>query len=185
MRNSDLRDEVLKLDPYPEDLKERIREKIIHTRERPLKAWERPFLAFWCMPVGLGLLGVAIWGLTRYDTVSHIPGHTFVGLAFCFLFGCGLLVFCSMALKKGALRLRSTSFAVYAAFGFVLFWICAAMITGRDVTSSDVAGLIVVSVCVVCTRIESSELRLRESVLRDELALAELSELVRKETGNE
>lgn len=180
MRDSELRDKVLELDPYPEDLKERIREQIIHTKERPLKAWERSFLAFWCIPVGLVLLGVATWGLTRYDTVSHIPGHKFVGLAFCFLFGCGLLVFCSMTLKKGALRLRSTSFIVYAALGFVLFWICAAMITGRDVTSGDVAGLIVVSVCVICTRIESSELRLRERVLRNELALTELSELVRK-----
>jgi|APSaa5957512576_1039674.scaffolds.fasta_scaffold15695_2 uncharacterized membrane protein YidH (DUF202 family) len=185
MRNSEFRNEVLGLDPYPEDLKERIRERIIHTRERPLKAWERPFLAFWCMPVGLVLLGVATWGFTRYDTVSHIPGHKFAGLAFCLLFGCGLLVFCSMSLKKGALRLRSTSFAVYAALGFVLFWICTAMITGRHVTSGDVAGLIVVSVCVICTRIESSELHLRERVLRNELALAELSELVRKGNENE
>jgi len=178
MSNSELRDKVLELEPYPEDLKDRIREKIIHTKERPLKAWERPFLAFWCIPVGLVLLGVAIWGLTRYDAFSQIPGHKLVGLAFCFLFGCGLLVFCSMVLKKGALRLRSTSFMIYAALGFVVFWICAAMIAGRPVTSGDLAGLIVVGVCVICTRIESSELRLRERVLCNELALAELSELV-------
>ena len=178
MSNSELRDKVLELEPYPEDLKDRIREKIFHTKERPLKAWERPFLAFWCIPVGLVLLGVAIWGLTRYDTVSQIPGHKLVGLAFCFLFGCGLLVFCSMTLKKGALRFRNTSFIVYVALGFVIFWICAAMITGRPVTGTDLAGLIVVGGCVICTRIESSELRLREHVLRNELALAELSELV-------
>ena len=87
MSNSELRDEVLELEPYPEDLKDKIREKIIHTRERPLKVWERPLLAFWCMPVGLVLLGLAIWGLTRYDAVSQIPGHKLAGLAFCFLFG--------------------------------------------------------------------------------------------------
>ena len=178
MSNSELRDKVLELETYPEDLKDRIREKIIHTRERPLKVWERPFLAFWCIPVGLVLLGVAIWGLTRYDAVTQIPGHKLVGLAFCFLFGCGLLVSCSIALKKGALRLRSTPLMIYAALGFVVFWICAAMITGRHVTGGDLAGLIVVGVCVICTRIESSELRLRERVLRNELALAELSELV-------
>jgi len=181
MRIDELRDEVLELEPYPEDLKERIREEIIHTRERPLKAWERPFLAFWCIPVGLVLLGVPIWGLTRYDAVSQVPGHKLAGLACCFLFGCGLLGFCSMALKKGALHLRSTSLIVYAALGFVVFWICAAMITGRPVTGGDLAGLIVVGVCVVCTRIESSELRLRERVLRNELALAELSGLVTRQ----
>jgi len=178
MKNSELRDKVLELEPYPEDLKERIREKIIRTQERPLKAWERPFLAFWCIPVGVALLGVAIWGLTRYDGVSQIPGRTLVGLAFCFLFGCGFLASCSMALKKGALRLRNTPFIVYAAVGFAVFWICAAMIAGRPVTSGDLAGLIVVGACVICTRIESSELRLSERVLRNELALAELSELV-------
>jgi len=183
MSKSELRDRVLELEPYPEDLKDRIREKIIHTRERPLKAWERPFLAFWCIPVGLVLLGVAIWGLTRYDAVSQIPGHKLVGLAFCFLFGCGLLVFCSMALKKGTLRLRSTSFIIYAALGFVVFWICAATITGRPVTGDDLAGLIVVSLGVICTRIESSELRLRERVLRNELALAELAEVIADRTA--
>ena len=183
MSNSELRDKVLELEPYPEDLKERIREEIIHTRERPLEAWERPFLAFWCIPVGLVLLGVAIWGLTRYDAVSQIPGHKLVGLAFCFLFGCGLLVFCSMVLKKGALRLRSTTFMVYAALGFVIFWICAAMITDRPVTGSDLAGLIVVGVCVICTRIDAAELRLRERVLRNELAIAKLAELIADRTA--
>lgn len=178
MGDSELRDEVLELESYPEDLKERIREQIVHTEERPLKTWERPFLAFWCIPVGLVLLGVAIWGLTRYEAVSQIPGHKLAGLAFCFLFGCWLLVFCSVALKKGVMRLRGMSFIVYAALGFVAFWICAAMISGRPVTSGDLAGLIVIGVCVVCTRIESSELRLRERVLRSELAIAELSELV-------
>jgi len=180
MKNSELRDKVLKLEPYPEDLKESIREKIIHTKERPLKAWERLLLPFWCIPVGLVLLGIAIRGSIKFSAISQSPTHILAGIAFCFLFGCGLLVFCSMALKKGTLRFRSTTFIVYTALGFVIFWVCAAMITGRPVTGSDLAGLIVVGIGVLCTRIESAELRLRERVLRNELALVELSEHVRE-----
>jgi hypothetical protein len=56
--------------------------------------------------------------------------------------------------------------------------IVAMMLTGGGVRTDELAGLIVIGVCVVATLIKASELRLRERVLRNELALAKLSELV-------
>ena len=183
MSDSELRDKVLELEPYPEDLKDRIREKIIHTRERPLKVWERALVAFACVVAGMMLLGVATWVITDFNAISQRPTYILIGLAVSVLLLCWVLVLLSMSLMKGTARPRIESLLIYAAFGFVVYMVVAVMFSHRPVAGDDLAALIVVGVCVICTRIESSELRLRERVLRNELALAELSELVADRTA--
>lgn len=179
MSNSELRDKVMELAPYPEDLKDRIREKIAHTRERPLKGWERLLLVFFCAVAGMILIGVAIWIATDLDTViGKTPTYMLVGFALSVLLLCGFLVSLLLNLKRGAVRSRNEHFMAYAAAGIVLYIFVAATITGKPVTGVDLGAMIVLGVCVVCACIQASELRLREHMLRNELALANLTELI-------
>jgi hypothetical protein len=179
MSNDALRDRLLELEPYPEDLKEMIREKISHTKERPLKTWERPFLAFCCVALGVGLLVGAGAIIQYFDRiVSNAPTYVLVALPVAFLLICWTIVVLSMSLKKGVWRPFYDSSIVYPAFGFAIYMIVAMMLTGGGVRTDELAGLMVIGVCVIVTLIKASELRLRERVLRNELAVAKLSELV-------
>ena len=179
MSNRELRDKVLELEPYPEDLKEKIREKIIHTKERPLKAWERPLHAFFCVAAGMALLGGVGAIIVYFDIiVSRAPTYLLVALPVLVLLLCWLIVLLLMSLKKGVWGSRWDSYIVFPAAGFVLYVVVATMLTDRGVQGDDLAGLIVVVGCVIATLVKSSELRLCERVLRNELALAELAELI-------
>lgn len=183
MSNSELRDRVLELEPYPEDLKDSIREKIIHTRERPLKAWERPLLTFFSVAAGMMLLGTASWGIIQFDMISQSPKYMLAGFAVSVLLLCWVLVWLLTSLKKGTMRQRNESFIVYGAAGFMLYMVVAAILSDGGVQGDGLAGLIIVGVCVISTHINAAELRLRERVLRNELALVELSELVAARTA--
>lgn len=140
-------------------------------------------MAFACVVAAIILLGVATWVVTEFNAISQSPTYILVGLAVSVLLLCWLLVLLSTNLMKSTARPRIESFLIYAAFGFVVYMVVAVMFSDRPVAGDDLAALIVVGVCVICTRIESSELRLRERVLRNELALAELSELVADRTA--
>jgi hypothetical protein len=182
MSNDELRNEVLGLEPYPEDLKDRIREKILHTKERPLKPWERLLTAFFSVALVMILLG-AIWYMIRLDAISRAPIYILVGVGFSLLAGVYTLVSLLISLKRGTERQRDESIIVYGVAGLVLYMVVAAMFTDKGVEGSDLAVLTIVGVGLIYTRINSAELRLREQVLRNELALAELSELVADRTA--
>ena len=177
MSNNELRDKVIELEPYPEDLKERIREEILHTRKRPHKTWERRLLVFglFLLVALLIFLGVVIWGLIESDIISRIPKYYLVILAVSVLFMCWLLIPMLKILKRGTEVYHKDSLYTYSACGF---FTCIVMAFNLPVTGLELGLLILAGVFVICTFIYSSELRLRERVLRNELALAELAELV-------
>ncbi len=183
MSNSELRDKVLELESYPEDLTESIREKIKHTKERPLKAWERPLIAFFCVALGMMSLGGVAVIVLHFDTIiGRVPTYVLVALPVAVLLLCWTVAVLSMSLKKGVWRPLYDSSVVYPGAGFILCVVIAQMFTDRGVQGGDLAGLIIAVGGVIATLIQASELRLRERVLRNELALAELSELVADRT---
>ena len=182
MSNSDLRDRVLELESYPEDLKATIREKMAHTMERPLKSWERPLMVLVCVALGLFMVGGTIGLVMVFDKFRQSPPYVFtyimVGIPMVVLLLCYTIAMLLMNLKRNTVRPRMEYLLVHAAFGLCIYMTVAAMFTERGVDGADLAGLVALGACVVCVRIEAAELRLREQALRNELALVELSEQI-------
>jgi hypothetical protein len=182
MSNSDLRDRVLELEPYPEDLKATIREKIGHTKERPLKSWERSLMVLVCVALGLFVVGGMIGLVMVFDKFRQSPPYVFayimVGIPMVVLLLCYTIAMLLINLKRNTVRPRMEFLLVHAAFGLCIYMTVAAMFTERGVDGADLAGLVAVGVCVVVARIEIAYLRLREQALRNELAIVELSERI-------
>ena len=181
MSNHRLRDELLELEPYPEDLKEAVRE-VAQLRERPLKTWERPFMVFCCVLWPIILIGSVTWLARHPDCVVKVPAAILAALPFGFALASWLLVAMVQGLKRGTWRLRDDQIAVYGGAVFVAYicavhW-CITTFNNKHLDASDVVVLIVMVVCVFWVRIEAVETRLREHMLRNELAVAKLTELV-------
>ena len=181
MNNHKLRDELLELEPYPEDLKEAVRE-VAQLRERPLKSWERPFMVFCCVVWPMILTGGIIWLVRHPDCIVKVPTAMLAALPVGFMLACWLLVAMVQGLRRGTWRLRDNEIAVYGGAAFIAYicamhWVITTFSNGR-MDASDVVVLIVMVVCVFWVRIESVETRLREHMLRNELAVAKLTELV-------
>jgi hypothetical protein len=177
MSNSNLRDKVLELEPYPEDLKATIREKMAYTKERPLKGLDRSLTVFGCVAVPMMLLGIAVWIILIFDTfVSKVPAYIVVGLVMGLLLGCWTTALLVMTLKRGTLRPRDGANIVYATGVFMLYMYVGAMFSGIPFSAVHLTPLIIGGACLIVVRIEASELRLRKHALRNELALVELSE---------
>lgn len=187
MNNNELRDRLLELEPYPEDLRNSVRE-VIHLRERPLKVWERPLGVFVCVLLGMMLIGAVVGLVAFFDTIiSRVPMYILIALPFGVLLLGWLLVAVLLSLKRGTCRLRDDQFGVYAGAAFVLYISVGDMIvesvTHRHMDAADLVALIVFAVLVVVVRIQEAEVGLREHALRNELALAKLTELIAGRTG--
>ena len=184
MNNDELRDRLLELDPYPEDLKDKIREEIIHLRERPLKTWERPLYFLALVAMGLVLIGAAIAIAICLATSTKMPPvYVLMVIPYVFIGGIFALVVLLKDLKRGIERPRITQFIVYGAAGLVLYMLVGSMLTGSRFDAKDVGACVVVAVLVIAVKIEDSELRLREHALRNELAVAKLTELITNRTA--
>ncbi|MCX5772305.1 MAG: hypothetical protein NTZ09_18810 [Candidatus Hydrogenedentes bacterium] len=182
MSNSRLRDKLLELETYPEDLTGSIRE-VMDMKERPLKPWERPFMILCCVVLGMMLIGAAFMVATDLPgPISKAPTYIIIGFAFAVLLLCCLLVLILLSLKRGTWRLRDDQFATYAGAGFVFYMYLGSMTTNRAPGGWDIGAYIVFAVLLLVVRIQASELRLREHMLRNELALAKLAELITDRT---
>ena len=175
MKNDDLRDQMLDLEPYPEDLKMKIREEIEYTKERPMKQWERVGMALVCVVLVVGATSKIVWAALHGD-IGHDPLHYFVVLpAGVLLMGFALILF-TKDLKRGTTRVRSEFLIVY---GAVIYVLCVAvkniLLTG-EFGIKDLAALVIAGLVGIYVRNEANTLSLRENVLRNELALAELAE---------
>ena len=178
MSNSELRNKLLELESYPEGLTDSIRE-VTDGRERPLKAWERPLMIFWCVLLGMMLIGVPFWIATGIPCpISKVPTYILIGLGIAVLILCCLLVLILLSLKRGTWRLRDEQISVYAGAAFILYMYLGSMTTNRAPGGWDLGAYIVFAVLLLVIRIETSELRLREHMLCNELALAKLAELI-------
>jgi hypothetical protein len=179
MNHDELRNKVLGLEPYPENLKEKIREKISLTKERPLKACEKPLMAVSSVALATVFLG-AIWATIEFELISRKPMYILIAGVMFLLFLVSGIVWLLIVLKKGTVRLRDEAFCVHGAAVITLYLAVAAMFLDKPMDGANLAGLIIVGVLVVVKHIDAAELRLRKRALLNELALVELSELIRR-----
>ena len=183
MSNSKLRDKLLEVETYPEGLTDSIRE-VMDMKERPLKAWERPFMILCCVVFGMMLIGVPIWIAIGFPyPITKVPTYIIIGFAFAVVLLCCLLVLMLLSLKRGTWRLRDDQFATYAGAGFVFYMYLGSMTTNRAPGGWDIGAYILFAVLLLVIRIQASELSLREHMLRNELAVAKLAELIAGRTA--
>jgi len=175
MNNENLRNELLEIEKYPEDLKMRIREEIVHTKERPMKAWERPLTIAGCVVLVVGAI-VKITRAALYGDIGEDPTHYFVVLPAGVILMGGALLMCLKNLKRGTTRPRSEFLIVYGAVIFVLATAVKNILVTGEFGLKDLGALVIAGLVGIYVRNEANTLSLRENVLRNELALAELAE---------
>ena len=178
MNNNELRDKLLELERYPEDLGDSIRE-VMHMTERPLKAWERPVMILCCVVLGMALVGAGIWIATGVPCpIGKAPTYMIAGFGLALLFLACLLGIIVLSLKRDTWRQRDEQLIVYGGAALVFYMFLGSMTTDRAPAGWDIGAYIVFAVLFIVVRIQASELRLREHMLRNELAVAKLAELV-------
>lgn len=185
MNTSDLRDKLLDLESYPDDLKDSIRE-VTQMEERPLKPWERRVQVLCCVILGLLLVGAGVWLVTGNPCpISKAPTYIMLAAGIAAALVCGFLVMMMLSLKRGTWRIRNEQLVVYAAAAFMFYMYLGSMTTNRPPHGWDIGAYILVATLFVVIRIQSSELRLREHMLRNELAIAKLADLIAAKPGGE
>lgn len=177
MEHEDLRKKILNLEPYPEDLKMKLREEIAHVQHRPLKSWER--IAGGCAVIAL--IGAIPYKLSKFATTDILDTLPVWSLALYAAFigiGCWGLVYTVRALREGS-ELRREGNILLVAIAVLVVGMAASEVYSNG-TVSGRTTLVAVSVCIALLyqRMEAVERRLRERVLRNELALIELTERV-------
>lgn len=179
MNNNELRDKLLELEPYPEDLEKSVRE-VIHLRERPLKPFEWPVLVLSCVFMVATLIGGPVWLLNYCPDFMHkVPIHILAGLPILFLLICWALVVTFLSLKRGTRRFQDDQLVVYggASFGLYIF-VTNMFIDAKHIDATGLAVSILAVIAILWVRIETAETSLREHLLRNELAVAKLTELI-------
>jgi hypothetical protein len=179
MNNEELRNRLLELEPCPDDLKASVRE-VFRLRERPLKPWEWPALVLTCLFLAAVLIGGPIL-LPLYcpDFMHKVPVHILAGLPILYAIVCWVLVLTLLSLKRGARRFRDDQVAVYAGAAFVLYvFVANVFVDSKHVDAMGLAVSILAVIGIIWVRIEEAEIRLREQLLRNELAVARLAEIV-------
>ena len=177
MTRDKLREELLNLKPYPEDLKMRIEAEIAATRERPLKPWER-WLMGACAIVLTVLLPYKLSLLFRNGLLDSVPAWCLSLFGGFILLGCGGLVYVARTVKRGTTRPRDGHLIIYAAAILFAGKILTEFILDGTVSGGGIiAGFVIVG-ALAYTRLEAVEHGLRERQLQTELALAELTEKV-------
>lgn len=183
MSHDNLKAQLLNLEPYPEDLKMRIRRELAETRERPLKTWER-----WLIGAGgLGLVIVIPYKLSllgREGLIESAPAWRLSLFGGFILLGfCGLAYIVQTA-RRGTVRPLDGHYVLYGATALVAGKVLTEVYLHGAVSGPGVVAGLVVAGALVLTRLEVVEARLRERQLQTELRLAELAEAlaVRKES---
>ena len=179
MNNEGLRDRLLELETYPEDLEKSVRE-VTHLREQPLKPFEWPILVLSCVFMVATLIGGPIWLLNYCPDFMHkVPIHILAGLPILFLLICWALVVMLLSLKRGTRRFQDDQFVVYGGASFALYiFVTNMFIDAKHVDATGLAASILAVIGILWVRIAEAEIRLREHMLRNELAIAKLTELV-------
>jgi hypothetical protein len=175
MKNDDLRDRMLELEPYPEDLKMKIREEIKHTKERPLARWERVVM----IAGGVALFLTALKGIYTVATcekISEIPTHSLATFGAALVGALGVIVWLPGLLKRGTWNIRNGFYITIAGITFLFFLALKEIYFEGSLGGMGMFATLIGVVAAIATRMEFVELRLRERVLRNELALAELAE---------
>jgi len=179
MEKGEIRKEFLELEPYPDDLKEALHSQIMQLRKQPLKGWER-FLAGACIA---GVAAILSGGMTafvwHYDVImSKTPAHILLAALYVFVVGCAALVLLIMDFRNGIQRLFTAEFSMYAVAGMFLYMYVSSLLMNQPVDGALLGGGILAGICIVVSRLERVGMRLREHMLRNELAVARLTDML-------
>lgn len=177
MKNSDLRDQMLDLEPYPEDLKMKIHAELDSLKERPMGPWERIQTALGCVLV-LVVASVGLYVISTRDNINETPTHSLVGMGLIFVGVFGSFVWGLRQMKKGSVNASSERLVV-GGIAVSLFLLSAKQFyLNGSLNGTGMFMVLTGGVAAFALRLDVIELRLRERVLRNELALVELTELV-------
>lgn len=172
MNKDDLRERLLELEGYPEDLRKSLEAEVARLKDQPLTRWTRTVILFWCIPLALGamvFLGYKV--LTAGPALPWL--NRIEGAVFLVMMG-AFLVWCLTTLRRGTERLRDDTVITNIAFGFVVLILCASLLVTKEISTDLVAGIAIVGFAVTWARIKTSELQLRENILRLELRMIDL-----------
>jgi FtsH-binding integral membrane protein len=172
MSNDDLRERLVELEGYPEELRRSIEAEVARLKEQPLRRWVRAVILFWCVP--LALVAIVFVGHKVLTAGAGLPSLIRIeGAVFLVMMG-AFLVWCLTTLRRGSERARDDRVITNVAFGFVVLILCASLLVTQEISADLVAGIAVVGFAVTWARIKTSELQLRENILRLELRMIDL-----------
>ena len=172
MSNDDFRERLLELEGYPEDLRKSLESEVARLKEQPLTRWTRNVILFWCIPVALGAM--VYLGFKALTAGAEVPLLNRIGAAIVAVMCGALLVWSLATLRRGKMRLLDSTVMANIAFGFVVIILCGSLLIAKEVSTDLVAGIAVVGFAVTWARIKTSELQLREHILRLELTTIHL-----------
>ncbi len=183
MNDHDLREELLRLETFSPQLRQRYKTELESMVERRLRPWER---VWWCCWAVMGFGFVAVFGAAALiaGPELHWLARTLFGLGA--IFGVVWMIICLLILKKGSFHLRKDAFAIGGVTWVLLVMMSViVLLLGSQIPDTPTAVLMVVSnltflvmfgLILTWGRIADSELRFRENFLRLELQLSELAE---------
>ncbi len=181
-----LGDRLAELEPVQADRRARYEQAVKDLFERKLP----PIMKLFIGAVGIGSIGIAIFLASGAILHPQLPTLAHVGLGGGVLFALAWAALCGWTFYRGAWysKLQPTAIAalawVFAVFMETLFLVLAPMAPDPYLwTVALFAGLVILigaGVQLITTRLQQSELSMREALLRMEYRLAELAEQMRK-----
>ena len=183
MNDWTLRDELLRLETFSPNLRQKYEKELKKMIEKPLSSWERVWWGGWAL---FGFAFMVGFGALALFTGPYLPWPARVGFGLGSLFGLVWMVLCVLILKRGRFHLRKDSFILGGVtWTLLVIMTVGCLILGGQMPDTSKGILMIVSnltFLVMCGlgltwgRIAESELRFRENLLRLELQLTELAE---------
>jgi Na+/proline symporter len=177
-----LRDRLCELETYNPLLRERYHQEIQAMLEKKITLPGKCFLA----AVAVASLAIAVYLGSLAVIHSELPVLARAGLAGGAVFGLAWALLCGRAVRRGTWELRTQPAALAGlAWGFaVLLETCFLVLAPQfpdhfQATVALFSGLVILAgadVMMVTARIQQTELRTQEALLRLEYRIAELSE---------
>ena len=172
MNRQRLRKETYALETVDPKLRERFENEIQRVVHEPLKPWER-ILALVLLPVmvGVSIFCGRLWLIAPTEYSSFVRTEIGIVSVVCVLLA-GLLV---LEVKKRRHPRNGLAMAG-AAFGAFVAIVAVSIIMAGSVEPDLLAAVVVVGFVLICERIKTAELRIRESVLKQELRVIQFAE---------
>jgi hypothetical protein len=183
MNDWTLRDELLRLETFSPDLRQKYEKELKHMIEKRLSSWDRVWWGWWAL---FGFAFMVGFGAMALIPGTALPWTARVGFGLGSLFGLMWMVSCLLILNRGTFHLRKDSFVLGGITWtfLVIMTVCSLMLGGQmpDTSKgilmivSNLTFLVMFGLILTWGRIAESELRFRENFLRLELQLTELAE---------
>ncbi|UCH35870.1 MAG: hypothetical protein JSV65_05820 [Armatimonadota bacterium] len=164
MNDTERREDILQLDAIPADLRDRLRRQVMGMLHQPLSLWERLLLA-WVAVLMVGLAVFCALMLFRTDLAASQRFYLVVTLPLAGV----VAVWSFHTLRRGTRRpMKDDVLVEGAAWLFFVIVVCWELITGRGESAvvAIIVAIVLVGFPITWGRVRTSELRIRETVLR-------------------